>query len=234
MPATAAPIEAGLTAVRSLLSQLGTMGLSDAARYEIDFRLQQKERDYEDAVIAAHGLTFEAIADDGLIVAGQPIKLSLVTINRGATDVDVTDVSRRRLCRAHRASPARRKKDAVYSCAADAQVPADARLTAAVLPRQLLEASGESGARRLRSRRAVRHRVRAVALPRHVSTSRRARSTSPEDMPIQFRYVKDIYNGDKRMELNVVPAFSVQVTPGLAVIPAPRTGEARASTARST
>ena len=31
------------------------------------------------------------------------------------------------------------------------------------------------------------------------------------DVPVQFRYVKDIYNGDKRMELNVVPAFSVRV-----------------------
>src|SRR5207302_4872524 len=34
-------------------------------------------------------------------------------------------------------------------------------------------------------------------------------------------YVKDIYNGDKRMELNVVPAFSVRISPPLAVIPAP-------------
>ena len=41
------------------------------------------------------------------------------------------------------------------------------------------------------------------------------------EVPIQFRYVRDIYNGDKRMELNVVPAFSVTITPALAVIPAP-------------
>jgi hypothetical protein len=40
------------------------------------------------------------------------------------------------------------------------------------------------------------------------------------DVPVEFRYVKDIYLGDKRMELNVVPAFSVSVTPALAVIPA--------------
>jgi hypothetical protein len=39
------------------------------------------------------------------------------------------------------------------------------------------------------------------------------------EIPIQYRYVKDIYLGDKRMELNVVPAFSVRVTPALAVIP---------------
>ena len=40
-----------------------------------------------------------------------------------------------------------------------------------------------------------------------------------KEVPVQFRYVKDIYSGDKRMELNVVPAFSVGVTPPLAVIP---------------
>src|SRR5262249_27331774 len=89
---TADPIEAGLAAVRSLRAGLGSMGLSDQARFEIDFRLAQKERNFEDAVIAAHGLTFEAIADDGLVIAGQPLKVSLVTINRGATDVSVTGV----------------------------------------------------------------------------------------------------------------------------------------------
>jgi hypothetical protein len=41
------------------------------------------------------------------------------------------------------------------------------------------------------------------------------------ELPVEFRYVKDIYNGDKRMELNVVPAFSVKITPPLVVIPAP-------------
>jgi hypothetical protein len=40
------------------------------------------------------------------------------------------------------------------------------------------------------------------------------------ETPFQYRYVKDIYTGDKRMELNVVPAFSVRVTPPLVVIPA--------------
>ena len=45
-----------------------------------------------------------------------------------------------------------------------------------------------------------------------------------KELPIQYRYVKDIYNGDKRMELNVVPAFSVKVKPSLEVIPAPIPG----------
>ncbi len=46
------------------------VGLSDSARYEIDFRLKIKERDYQDAVLAAHGVTFEAVSDDGLVIAG--------------------------------------------------------------------------------------------------------------------------------------------------------------------
>ena len=45
---------------------------------------------------------------------------------------------------------------------------------------------------------------------------------------MQFRYVKDIYTGDKRMELNVVPDFSVRVSPSLAVIPAPASASATA------
>src|SRR5262249_8667926 len=46
------------------------------------------------------------------------------------------------------------------------------------------------------------------------------------DQPIEFRYVKDLYFGDKRMELNVVSAFSVRVTPELAILPASAGGAA--------
>ena len=91
--ATAAPVEAGLAAVRDLRAQLGSMGLTDSARYEIDFRLKTKERDYEDAVLAAHGLTFDAVADDGLgdrRPAGEAVMLA---VNRGASDVTVTNVA---------------------------------------------------------------------------------------------------------------------------------------------
>src|SRR5262249_33892630 len=80
--ATAAPIEAGLIAIRALRSQLASMPLSDRARYEIDFRLRNKERDYQNAVLAAHDLNFDAVADDGLVIGGQGVKLSLLAVNR--------------------------------------------------------------------------------------------------------------------------------------------------------
>ncbi len=40
-----------------------------------------------------------------------------------------------------------------------------------------------------------------------------------ENLPIKYRYVEDPFTGEKRMELNVVPAFSVRMTSPLAVIP---------------
>ena len=223
--ATAAPIEAGLTAIRALLSQLGTMELSDAARYELEFRLMQKERDYQDAVLAAHGLTFDALADDGLVVAGQPIKLAIVAIDRGATDVEISGVTVAGLTGAScSAGPA--KAGAVYSCTAEAQVPADAKLTQPYFhdnywkhPENPAREDFDPG---------VPFGIAFAPSPFHVTYRVRAGSVDVvEDQPIQFRYVKDIYQGDKRMELNVVPAFSVRMTPGLAVIPAPRAGDAR-------
>src|SRR5262249_57019502 len=122
-PATAAPIEEGLAAIRALRAQLASMRLSAAARYEIDFRLRIKERDYQDAVLAAHGLTFDAVADDGLVTAGQSVKLSLLAVNRGASDVNVSEVSIAGFDSASSCTGGAVKKDAVYTCSADARVP---------------------------------------------------------------------------------------------------------------
>src|ERR1035438_4296150 len=105
------------------------MGLNDAARYEVDFRLGIKERDYEDAVLAAHGLSFDAIADDGLVVAGQPVRLSILAVNRGPSDVSVTGVSIAGFDAPAACEPRAVKTDTVYTCASDAHVPKNARST---------------------------------------------------------------------------------------------------------
>jgi hypothetical protein len=217
--ATAQPIEAGLAAIRALRAQLGKMGLDDSARYEIDFRLRLKERDYEDAVLAAHGLSFDAVADDGLVIAGQPVKLSLLAVNRGASDVNVTEVSIAGFDAPVACNPGAVKKDAVYTCASDAHVPKDARTTTPYFSDnywkhpenqaiQIFEPGVEFG-------------VPFAPTPFRVTFHIKAGDAEvTREVPVEFRYVKDIYLGDKRMELNVVPAFSVSVTPGLAVIPA--------------
>ncbi|HEX6463923.1 MAG TPA: NEW3 domain-containing protein, partial [Vicinamibacterales bacterium] len=219
--ATAEPLEAGLAAVRALRRQLGSMGLSDAAKYEIDFRLAEKERDYEDAVIVAHGLTFEALADDGLIVAGQPLKVSLVAINRGASDVAVTGVDTGGFVTPASCTPGPAKKDAFYGCNADVQVPTDAKPTAPYFhdnywkhPGNLARNDFDPG---------VPFGIPFAPSLFHATYHVRAGSVDvTKDVPIQFRYSKDLYLGDKRMELSVVPPFSVNVSPTLAVISASR------------
>ncbi|HZT76148.1 MAG TPA: PIG-L family deacetylase [Vicinamibacterales bacterium] len=216
--ATAAPIEAGVAAVRALRARLASMGLSASARYEIDFRLKNKERDYEDAVLAAHGLTFDAVADDGLVIAGQPVKLSLLAVNRGATDVDMTSVAIDGFDSPTKCTPNAVKKDAVYTCVADAKIPANAKPTTPYFHDSYWNNPSSEAIEHFDA--GVPFGVPFAPTPFRATFHVKAGSVEvTRDVPIEFRYVKDIYNGDKRMELNVVPAFSVRVTPSLLVIP---------------
>ena len=218
--ATAAPIEAGLAAVRSLRSRLASMGLSDDARFEIDFRLKIKEQDYQDAVLAAHGLSFDAVADDGLVVGGQGVKLSLLAVNRGATDVSVSDVNVSGFDGGAACTPGSAKRDAVYSCSADVKVPANAALTTPYFSDEYWKTPSAPAINIFEQ--GVPFGVPFRPTPFRAAFHVRAGTADvTKELPIQFRYVKDLYNGDKRMELNVVPAFSVNVSPSLAVVPMP-------------
>ncbi len=219
--ATAAPIEAGLEALRALRAKLGSMGLDEAAQYEIDFRLQYKEQDYQDAVLAAHGISFEALADDGLVIDGQPIKVTLVVANRGASEISVSDVALGGFDGLASCTPGPVKKGGVFTCTADVQVPKTAKLTAPYwtdeywnrpVPKAALdifEPDVPFGApfRPTPFRATFRLRTGSVEITR--------------DQPVQYRYVADIFLGEKRMELNVVPVFSVRMTPTTAVVPTP-------------
>ena len=218
---TAAPIEAGLTALRALRAQLGSMGLSDTARYEIDFRLKVEEGDYENAVIVAHGLTFAAAADDGLVVGGQPVRVQIAASNRGATEVTVSDVKVAGLDGASACAPGAAKTNAVYTCTSNGTVPAGAKVTDAYFTDNYWKHPSNPAAYDFDP--SVPFGVPFAPTPFHVTFTVKAGSvTVTRDLPVEYRYVKDVYFGDKRMELNVVPAFSVAVTPELAIIPTGR------------
>ena len=111
------------------------------------------------------------------------------------------------------------KKDAVYTCSADARRTEGREADDAVLHRRVLEEPAKPAINIFEP--GVPFGVPFRPTPFRVTFHVKAGGADvTREMPIQFRYVKDIYNGDKRMELNVVPAFSVKVTPPLAVIPA--------------
>lgn len=215
---TAAPIEAGLTEIRTLRSQLDSMGLNDAARYEVDFRLKQKERDYEDAVIAAHDITFDALADDGLVIGGQPVQLTMTALNHGASEVSVTGVSISGFSDPASCQPGAARKDATYTCSVGAHIPLDAKLTTPYFDDNYWK-HPENQAIQIFDP-SVPFGVPFAPSPFRVIFHVKAGSVEvTEELPVEYRYVKDIYFGDKRMELNVVPEFSARVTPTLAVFP---------------
>jgi len=225
--ATAAPIAAGLAALRALRAELPSLGLSDSARYEIDFRLQTKERDYEDAVLAAHGLTFDAVADDGLVIGGQPVKLTILAVNRGSSEIGVTGVTIAGFDAPGKCQPGVVKKDAVYTCSADAHVPKDAKPTTPYFNDNYWKHPENHAINSFDPD--VPFGVPFAPTPFRVTFHVKAGAAEVSiERPVQFRYVKEIYSGDKRMELNVVPDFSVSVAPALAVIPAPPSGAAAA------
>jgi len=218
--ATAAPIVAGLSAVRALRAALGSMGLSDSARFEIDTRLATKEKDYEAAAMAAYGIAFEAIADDGLVTAGQPVRVSLLAANRGPVEFAVTGVTLAGFDGRGACSAGAVKRDTAFTCSTDVRIPASARLTAPywsdeywnrAQPKAALdvyEPDAPFGA----PFRPTPFRATFTLALGGVEVSR--------DVPVQFRYVKDVFQGERRFEVSVVPAFSVKITPSTAVVPA--------------
>lgn len=215
---SAVPAEAGLVALRGLRTGLAGMGLSDSARYEIDFRLRNEEKDFENAVLAAHGVSFDAVADDGLVVGGQGVKISLVAVNRGTANITVSRVAVSGFDNPGNCTAAAVKKDGAFTCTVEAKIPLSAKATTPYFndnywkhPEnpaiQIYEPGVEFGVPFAPSPFRVMFHVKAGTVDVH------------RELPVQFRYVKDVYHGDKRMEINVVPSFSVRATPPLVVVP---------------
>src|ERR1043165_6300743 len=61
------PLIAGLHAVRVLRAHLRQMPIDDGGKFEIEFRLRQKEREFQQAIIIAGELRIDALADDGVV-----------------------------------------------------------------------------------------------------------------------------------------------------------------------
>jgi LmbE family N-acetylglucosaminyl deacetylase len=215
--AAAAPLVKGLGAVRALRGRLASLGLSDDARYEIDYRLARKDDQFQQAIVDAYGLRVETLADDGVVMRGQPIKLSVAVANNGPDDITIAGVDVAGLANAAAACQATVKKASAFTCAASATIPADARITGPYwTPRQ----------------DAARYDFEPDApfgLPFRPSPFRvtmRARIGGADlaiTRTLQYRY-DNVVSGEKRMELSVVPAFSVRLAPEIVVFPAAAAG----------
>ena len=214
--ATRRPLAAGLTALRAVRSRLGSMGLDDTARFEIDYRLQTKEEEFQQALVLAEGLQVDVLADDGLVYPGQGIKTTTIVANRGTDAVQVRGVE---LAGVEGAAGCRSGDIAaggIFRCESAVRIPANATFTTPYwhpLPdtaRYEFDADAPFGAPFAPT--PFRLRLQLVIDSVEVTL----------DRPVLYRYQGNIFSGEKRMQLLVVPRFSVNVSPSIAIVPLAR------------
>jgi LmbE family N-acetylglucosaminyl deacetylase len=238
------PLLTGLQAVRSLRGQLHGIGLDDAARFEVDFRLRQKEREFQQAAILANGIRVEVLADDGVVVPGQPVKVNVIVANRGAADVTVKQVTfggfegdatcamtaftgggfgfGGRGGRGGAAPPgvamSTITRDQAAHCEPTLTIPAGARVTEPYWHRK-----GSDGRYTFDADAPFGLPFRPTPFYVQATLELHGPDGSADiidGLPVQHRYVGDLFGGEKRTELLVVPALSVRVSPEVAIVPA--------------
>ena len=258
-----APLIAGLHSVRVLRAQLRAMSIDDAGKFEIEFRLRQKEREFQQAVIIANGLRIDALSDDGVVVPGQDVKVSLIVSNNGAGEVAIRQAKlsgftgdgactlnqmtgqqgfggggRGGRGGANAPPPvpvASLKKDVAGRCDVTMKIPVTARVSEPYWHRK-----GEDGRYTFDADAPFGLPFRPTEFYGEVTLGFPGVAGGPAveevfgAVPVQYRYSGDIFSGEKRTELLVVPAFSVRVSPEIAIIPAGSIGPANpvAATAR--
>lgn len=223
--AAVTPLVRGLRAVRELRRDLSAMGLSDDAVYEIDHRLAFKESQFEEALLLATDVRIEAIARDNLVVQGQEVQVDLMIANRSRNPVMI---SRRSLAGFETAAAAICKDDALLrapegrsACSVTARIPADAKLTAAHFryapdaARFIVDPDVPPGLPFRPTPFTASFLLNVAGIDVTTTT------------PVQFRSEGNIFSGEKRGELHVVPKFAVSVSPNIAVVPSAAATAAR-------
>jgi LmbE family N-acetylglucosaminyl deacetylase len=205
----------GLAVVRELRAALPSIGVNDAARFEINFRLQPKEEQFAQALILAADLRLEALADDGLLVAGQPVQMQAVASRRGTVPVRLTEVTTSGFegvmpaCEAADVPGPNGSKE----CSAPLTIPANARLTAAHFTkapqgeRYVFDPDVPFG---------LPFRPTPYTATFHLNIGGADLTTT---LSVQYRSEAEIFAGEKRQELHVVPKFAVDATPDMVIVP---------------
>ncbi len=208
------PIVAGLGAVRALRARLGSMGLDEDSRAEIDARLKLKEDQFQRAAVLAQGIRVDVLADDGVVFAGQPLRVQTIVANRGAADLTVRRISLSGFDSDAACAPSVVKAGAVMPrCDAAVKIPAAARLTTPYwrpvpdAARYEFDADAPFGLP-----------YRPTPFVATIGLTIGGADVTVRQ-PIEFRYEGNIFSGEKRTELLVAPRFSVSVTPEIAIVP---------------
>ena len=223
-PAAAIPsLVNGLRALRALrpdLSRLleplghGGSGSADSpdassAQYEIDFRLAQKERQFQDALVAAAGVRLDALADDGVVVPGQRVTVN-VYAGAALPTVEIKSVALAGFD--GQLDPCTGPLAHAVRCKASVTIPANTHLSTPYwTPR--------TDAARYDFEADVPFGVPFRPSPFHATFALTIGGADVTvDRVVQYRY-SDIMAGEKRSQLNVSPAYDVRLDPDILIVP---------------
>ncbi|HKY21224.1 MAG TPA: PIG-L family deacetylase [Vicinamibacterales bacterium] len=214
--ASAQALADGLRAVRALRQRLGTMGLSEDAHYEIDVRLGRKEAEFTSAVVLAHGIRIEVLANDGVVVPSQSVRVSVIVGDRGPRDAGVGAVSFTGFSTDGACEASLLRPGSVHRCDSELGIPANARITKpywkrlANAARYEFEPDAPFGL----SSRPTPFRAKVPLTLSGVDVTL--------DLPVEFRYQGQNFEGEKRMAINVVPRLALRAIPPIVIVPAGR------------
>ena len=215
MAAAREPVVAGLEAVRGLRAALGGMELPAGAAEEIDLRLKAKERQFERAALLAHAVRLEVLADDGVVTPGQPLDVSVLAANQGDVGVRVGAVRLSGFDAPDGACGGEPlAAGGVYRCERAVHIPPDSAATG-------IHWSHVDGADRYAFDPDAPFGAPFRPTPFRATFDIEVDGARISiERPVEHRYASDIFAGEKRMELHVVPRFAVSMTPEIAVVPA--------------
>ena len=203
--------------VKALVAGLGEVRAVRARKplFDAEFRLAQKERQFEDALLMAHALRIETLSNDGVVVAGQPIQARVIVADRSGLPASVKSVTFAGVSFAESAPQCAGdlSKGQRVDCTGNAAISAKAATTDIYWERR-------SDSARYDFAPGVPFGVPFPASPFRASiTLDLSGAEVTVDQPLQYRYEGNIFSGEKRMELSVVPRLAVNLTPEVALIP---------------
>ena len=222
LEAAVGPLAEGLAALRSLRGDLGGVVAHESARYEIDFRLTQKEELFEQALGTAAAIRVEALADDGLVIGGQPVTVNLLAANQGKAAVTVSSVRLEGFDGAAGCQPRTIDAGSTFECESEVRIPRSAEPTGIYFTR------AEGDVARYEFDEDVPFGVPFAPTPYRARIALRVGEADISlTKPVQFRYQTDVFAGEKRTELLVVPAMAVRIDPGILIVPTGGSGARR-------
>jgi LmbE family N-acetylglucosaminyl deacetylase len=202
-----------LATVRALRTQLVNMQPDADARYEADFRLEIKERQAEEALRLASGLRVDLLADDGLVVGGQKAKVSLRAFAGAGEGVSVKAVEFTGFDGTAECPAAPIEGLKPYACEATLDIPASSRLTTAYWKRVPdrdyydFDPSAPFGLPFEPTPFAAKVTLTIGGFDQVVT------------YPVQFRHEGNVFSGEKRQELLVVPVLAVKLGADVVAFP---------------